>query len=131
MHRAVKTFFWHCIKHRLKDCYKNHLREKHPTTADFIRKCKSLSITPCFHVLEEVHLTQVMAYRHVIAWTQILYIKGFEPLVGFNTLFYMTEMNEYTQSVYNHNKNANLTELLSCETCLIQKLSLSQCRSSQ
>ena len=105
-------FVWHCAKYRLKDCYRNHLRGKHPTTADFIKQCKDRSVTPCFHSLEEVHLTQVMAYRHVIAWTEILYRKGFEPLVGIKTLFYMTEMSEYTQAVYDHNKNTNIMELM-------------------
>ena len=122
-------FVWHCLKDRWKACYKSHLLGKHSPTADFIKQCKRQSITPCFHILEEVHLTQVMAYRHVIAWTEILYRKGFEPLVGIKTLFYMTEMNEYTQSVFDRNKKADLTVLLSCEACLVNKFLCSQCQS--
>jgi hypothetical protein len=113
-------FIWHCKKDLWKASYKRHLCGQRKQTADLIAECAKKGYLPCFHVLEEVHLTQIMAYRHVIAWNQILYIKDYEPLAGDKTLLYMTEMQEYTESVFNHNKNADLDTLLSCKTCLIE-----------
>lgn len=113
-------FVWHCLKDRWKACYKSHLLGKHSPTADFIKQCKCQSIIPCFHILEEVHLTQVMAYRHVIAWTHVLDDKGYETLAGDKTVFYMSEMFEDTKAIYKRNKSADLDQLLSCKTCLVE-----------
>lgn len=113
-------FIWHCKKDRWKSSYNQYLYGKRKRTADLVEQCAEKGYQPCFHILEEVHLTQVMAYKHVIAWSQILYLKDFEPLAGDKTLFYMSEMFEYTESVFNRNKNADLAQLLSCEACLIK-----------
>ena len=113
-------FIWHCKKDLWKASYKRHIDGQRKQTADLVAECTKKRYLPCFHVLEEVHLTQIMAYRHVIAWNQILYIKDYEPLAGDKTLFYMTEMQEYTEAVFNRNKNADLEQLLSCRTCLIE-----------
>lgn len=112
-------FIWHCKKDLWKSSYQRHIHGKRKPTIDFIQDCSRKGYQPCFHILEEVHLTQVMAYKHVIAWTEILYRKGYEPLVDEKTLFYMTEMFEYTEAVFNRNKNVDLDQLLSCANCLI------------
>ena len=113
-------FIWHCKKDLWKSSYQRHLSGKRKPTADFINHCKEQGYQPCFHILEEVHLTQVMAYKHVIAWTQILELNGYDTLADIKTLFYMSEMFEYTETVFQRNRNADLKELLSCENCLIK-----------
>ena len=116
-------FIWHCKKDLWKSSYQRHINGKRKPTIDFIQDCNRNGYQPCFHILEEVHLTQVMAYQHVIAWTQILELKGYDTLAGDKTVFYMTEMFEYTKTVFNHNKNTDLDQLLSCENCLIKNCS--------
>lgn len=59
-------FIWHCKKDLWKVSYKRHLHGQRKSTADFIKQCIENGRQPCFHILEEDHLTQVMAYRHVI-----------------------------------------------------------------
>lgn len=121
-------FIWHCKKDLWKASYKRHLLGKRKPTADFIRECNEKGYQPCFHILEEVHLTQIMAYKHVIAWTLILELMGYDTLAGDKTVFYMTEMFEYTKAVFNRNKNANLAQLLSCENCLIKNCPHNPCQ---
>lgn len=113
-------FIWHCKKGQWKASYKRHLAGQRKPTADFVKKCAATGQQPCFHVLEEVHITRAMAYKHVIAWTQILELKGYDTLAGVKTLFYMSEMFDYTESVFNQHKTSDLNQLLSCDTCLIK-----------
>ena len=116
-------FIWHCKKDLWKASYKRHLHGQRKPTAEFMKKCAEKGYPLCFHILEEVHLTQVMAYRHVIAWSEFFYRNGYEPLTDGLTLYYMSEMHEYTQSVFDRIQNSAPTKLLSCETCLIENCS--------
>ena len=113
-------FIWHCKKDLWKNSYKRHLCGLRKQTADLVAECSKKGYLPCFHVLEEVRLTQIMAYRHVIAWTQIFELNDYETLAGDKTLFYMSEMFEDTEAIFNQHKDANLVQLLSCKSCLIE-----------
>ena len=113
-------YIWHCKKDLWKASYKRHLCRQRKQTVDLVRWCTEKKYPLCFHVLEEVHLTQIMAYKHVIAWTRILELKGYDTLAGDKTLFYMSEMFEDTEAIFNQYKDADLDQLLSFQTCLVE-----------
>ena len=116
---STDFFIWHCRKDRWKASYKRHLEGKRKATADFVADCATTGSPLCFHILEEVHLTQAMAYRHVIAWSEIMELAAYDSLAGIMTQMYMAYMSDYTESVFKRHRNADLAQLLSCECCLI------------
>ena len=121
-------FITHCPKKAVRDYFRQHMHGTYYKTKQAIEKLKKQNLHPCLFVLEEVNTTKVDAFRYVVVWTKILSEAGYVGLDQGNVSVYKDDLLDKNISLYNTRKDTNLSEILTCEHCMVRIYSHSHCR---
>lgn len=116
---SKEFFVGHCEPDSLMPIFRQHWAGQRYATEACFTALKKQGIHPCLTILEEVHCTQVQAFRHVIAWTKIFVDGGYVSLNNGNVMDYIEDMYEDSEAIYLLNKGKNISEICSCDACLV------------
>ena len=121
-----KCFVWHCRKDSIRDTYRHHTRPRRYCSERLMRAVEPHR--PCMHVLEEVpQVTEVRAYRYVLAWIRILMEHGYTCYNHQGQIDQANDLLWETQKLYDARRDECLDELLSCEWCQVRVYKRAQC----
>ena len=124
---SKEFYIGHCKSTLLKDVFKQHYYGQRNHTKDCFLKLKKQDLHPCLFKLEEIKSTKVEAFNYVIVWTKIFIESGYTNLNRGNILNYIQNLYEHNILIYNERKNRKMTEINSCESCVVQNYERHQC----
>lgn len=125
-----KCFVWRCHKDSIRETYRHHTRLRRYFSERFMYAIEPHR--PCMHVLEEVpQVTEVRAYRYVLAWIRIFMEHGYTCYNYQELLDQANDMQWTTKKLHDARKDECLDELLSCERCQVRVYKRERCPFSE
>lgn len=95
----------------LSSLYSKHINGRSYHTADYFGKEPS-KVKPELLILEEVHCTGAVAYKHIVAWSLYLEEHGFLMLTQNGTMLYSEQLLPETQEIYDRISQQAIEEVL-------------------
>ena len=95
----------------LSSLYSKHINGRSYHTADYFGK-EPPKVKPELLILEEVHCTGAVAYKHVVAWSLYLEEHGFLMLTQTGTMLYSEQLLPETQEIYDSISQQAIEEVL-------------------
>ena len=121
-----KCFVWHCLKDSVRETYRHHTRLRRCCSERFMHAAEPHR--PCMHVLEEMpRVTEVRAYRYVLAWMRILMEQGYTCCNYQGQIDQANDLLWSTQKLYDARKDECLGNLLSCAQYQVSVYKREQC----
>ena len=124
---SKEFFIGHCQPHSLMPIFRQHCAGDRYYTNVCFTNLKKQGLHPCLTILEEVKCTQVEAYSHIIAWTKIFVDAGYTNLNTGNVMDYIEDLYEKSKTIYEVNKTKILTEICSCNSCIVSNYGYKKC----
>lgn len=125
--KSKEFFVGHCQPNSLMPVFRQHWSGDRNYTDKCFLDLKKEGLHPCLTVLEELPLTDVEAYKRVIAWTKIFVDAGYKNLNTGNIECYMEDMFGETLSAYEQNKDSDIDEICDCKSCLVSNYGRKPC----
>ena len=116
-----------CEPNSLLPIFRQHCAGDRNYTNVCFSKLKQDGLHPCLTILREVKCTKSEAYKHVVAWTKLFVDAGFEPLNTGAILDYIEEFKHKSQAIYDEIKDVNLSEICSCNACVVSNYGWEKC----
>ncbi|MBQ9970444.1 MAG: hypothetical protein IJP15_08155 [Oscillospiraceae bacterium] len=95
----------------LSSLYSKHVNGRSYHTADYFGK-EPPKVKPELLILEEVHCTGAVAYKHVVAWSLYLEEHGFLMLTQTGTMLYSEQLLPETQEIYDSISQQAIEEVM-------------------
>lgn len=114
-----EIFVWKIQHGGCYQAYKDHARGKSSSTMSLFKQAAEQNNYPVMYVLETLHTTQELAYRHCIAWTRYFMDHGCESLSKKSVNRRAYDMNGETLTFYESIKELPLEEVLSEEKMIV------------
>lgn len=119
-------FVFHCRKDSIRETYRHHTSQRRCCSERFMHIVEPHR--PCMHVLEEIpRVTEVRAYRYVLAWMRILMEQGYTCYNYQGQIDQANDLLWSTQKLYDARRDECLGNLLSCAQCQVRVYKRERC----
>ena len=110
------------LKHAVKSHYKDHYILRYSLTKDLFETAKSTCVIPKMYLLENLETTEVMAYRHCVAWIKYFMEHGFECIAYEGTKAAAENLLEESKDIYEKIRSIPEHEVLQEDKVLVSNI---------